>query len=88
MPVDGVGDGPRDDYPKIPPTPVAITRYFNVFTAKVVALVLVLVFIAFHGIFHLKYGESKSNNLPNFTDILNNNIIIIMWAFMIMMMMT
>ena len=72
MPVDGVGDGPRDDYPKIPPTPVAITRYFNVFTAKVVALVLVLVFIAFHGIFHLKYGESKSNtgNLPNVTDIL------------------
>ena len=57
MPVDVMGDG--CDYPKIPPTPVAITRYFNVVTAKVVALVLVVIFIFFHEIFHLKYGKSN-----------------------------
>jgi len=59
-----MGDGFREDYHKVPPTPVAVTRYFNVYTAKIVALVLVISFILFHGIFHLKYGESK---LPGVT---------------------
>ena len=67
-----MGDGFREDYPKIPPTPVAITRYFNVYTAKVVALVLVIGFILFHGMFHLKYGESRLRGVSQ-----SHNIIIV-----------
>lgn len=36
-----------------------ITQYINIENAKLVALVIVLGFVGYHGVLHLKYGKTS-----------------------------